>query len=71
MNAIATRPEPSVVAQRALEILDAWMGDPEMGTVLDGCKKYSSDWSDDYGQFLIPNYSVERDAVSLIEMRCG
>ncbi|MFF0206493.1 hypothetical protein [Streptomyces althioticus] len=67
MNAIATRPEPSVVAQRALEILDAWMGDPEMGTVLDGCKKYSSDWSDDYGQFLIPNYSVERDAVSLID----
>ncbi|MGA5033357.1 hypothetical protein ACPB8P_22690 [Streptomyces cellulosae] len=67
MNAIATRPEPRVVAQRALEILDAWMGDPEMGTVLDGCKKYSSDWSDDYGQFLIPNYSVERDAVSLID----
>lgn len=67
MNAIATRPEPSVVAQRALEILDAWMGDPEMGTVLEGCKKYSSDWSDDYGQFLIPNYSVERDAVSLID----
>lgn len=67
MNAIATRPEPSVVAQRALEILDAWMGDPEMGTVLDGCKKYSSDWSDDYGQFLIPNYSVERDAVPLID----
>ncbi len=66
MNALATRPDPRTVAERAREILAAWMSDPEMGTVLDGCKKYSSDWSDDYGQFLIPQYSVERDAGRLI-----
>lgn len=67
MNAIATRPDPGIVAGRAREIQAAWMCDPEMGTVLDGCKKYSSDWSDDYGQFLIPQYSVERDAAPLID----
>lgn len=37
-----------------------------MGAVLDGCKKYNSDWTDDYGRILIPEYSVERDAVPLI-----
>lgn len=67
MNTTAERPQPADVAERARIILDAWLDDPEMETILDGCKKYSSDWSDDYGQFLIPEYSVERDAEALID----
>ncbi|MFE9936302.1 hypothetical protein [Streptomyces hirsutus] len=62
-----TRPAPETVAERARTIHDAWMADPEMPAVLDGCKKYSSDWTDDYGQVLIPNYSVGRDAPPLID----
>ncbi len=62
-----TRPAPENVSKRAREIHTAWMADPEMPAVLDGCKKYSSDWTDDYGQVLIPEYSVERDAPPLID----
>jgi hypothetical protein len=62
-----TRPAPERVAERAREIHATWMADPEMPAVLDGCKRYSSDWTDDYGQVLIPNYSVERDAPPLID----
>jgi hypothetical protein len=62
-----TRPAPETIAERAREIHAAWMADPEMPAVLDGCKKYSSDWTDDYGQVLIPEYNVERDAPPLID----
>lgn len=62
-----TRPAPETIAGRAREIHAVWMADPEMPAVLDGCKKYSSDWTDDYGQVLIPEYNVERDAAPLID----
>jgi Ni/Co efflux regulator RcnB len=61
-----TRPAPETVAARARAVHDAWMADPEMPAVLDGCTKYSSDWTDDYGQVLIPNYTVQQDAPPLI-----
>lgn len=67
MTVTLIRPAPEVVAKRARAVHDAWRADPEMGTVLDGCTRYSSDWSDDYGQFLISNYTVEGDAPALID----
>lgn len=67
MTITLTRPAPELVAARAREIHAVWMADPEMSDVLDGCKKYSSDWTDDYGQILIPSYDVTRDAPPLID----
>lgn len=66
MTTTMIRPAPELAAGRAREIHTAWMADAEMAAALDGCTKYSSDWSDDYGQFLIPHYSVERDAPQLV-----
>ncbi|GAA3808243.1 hypothetical protein ACFQ0G_53525 [Streptomyces chiangmaiensis] len=66
MSTTAILPKPAAVAERALEILGAWMADPEMGAVLDGCKRYSSDWSDDYGDFIIDRYNVDQDAAPRI-----
>ncbi|MET8507547.1 hypothetical protein ABZV60_23275 [Streptomyces sp. NPDC004787] len=43
------RPAPETVAALARDIRAAWLNDPEMATVLDGCAKYSSDWDDFYG----------------------
>jgi hypothetical protein len=62
-----TQPAPETTAERAREILADWMADPEMPAVLDGCKRYSSDWTDDYGQILIERYEVGRDAPALID----
>jgi hypothetical protein len=61
-----TRPAPEMVAARAREIYHAWMTDPEMPAVVEGCAQYSSDWDDFYGGPLISTYSVERDARPLL-----
>ncbi|MGA5598485.1 hypothetical protein ACPCSE_30045 [Streptomyces cellulosae] len=67
MTATLTRPAPEAVATLARTIRADWLADPEMESILDGCRRYSSDWSDDYGQFLIPGYTVEKDAPPLID----
>ncbi|MER7623821.1 hypothetical protein [Streptomyces sp. NPDC126503] len=60
-------PAPAAVAARAHEIHAAWQADTEMGVVLDGCARYSSDWDDFYGGPLISTYSVARDAGPLLD----
>lgn len=67
MSTTTALPKPAAVADRAQSILDSWLADPEMEAVLDGCKRYSSDWSDDYGDFIIDRYSVDQDAAPRIE----
>ncbi|MDI3390643.1 hypothetical protein QIS99_31270 [Streptomyces sp. B-S-A8] len=66
MTLTLTRPAPELIAERAREIHETWLGDPEMSAVLDGCAKYSSDWDDFYGGPLISRYSVARDAEHLL-----
>lgn len=61
-----TRPAPEEAAALAREILTAWMADPEIGVVLQGSVKYSSDWDDFYGHVLIDNYSTRADAEPLV-----
>lgn len=66
MSTTAALPEPAAVAARARDILADWQADDEMGVVLAGCEKYSSDWDDFYGGPLISTYSVARDAGHLL-----
>lgn len=67
MSATITRPAPEETARRAKVILDSWMADPETRVVLDGCKKYSSEWDDFYGGPLVSAYSSKGDAPNLID----
>lgn len=67
MTTTMTRPAPELAAERAREIHAAWLADPEMPAVLDGCAKYNADWTDCYGALLIDSYSVARDGASLIK----
>ncbi|GAA2770519.1 hypothetical protein [Streptomyces showdoensis] len=67
MHAALVRPAPETAAAHARTIHAAWLADPEMRTVLDGCAKYSSDWDDFYGGPLVSEYSVARDAKHLLD----
>lgn len=67
MTTTTALPAPADVAERAREIHAAWQADAEIGVVLDGCAKYSSDWDDFYGGPLISTYSVARDASHLLD----
>lgn len=67
MSLTLTRPAPELAAERAREIHAAWLADPEMPAVLDGCTKYNSDWTDCYGALLVEGYAVARDGAALIK----
>lgn len=66
MTTATALPTPADVAARAREIHDVWQADTEMKTVLDGCRRYSSEWDDFYGGPLVSAYSVARDAGHLL-----
>ena len=62
-----TRPAPEQVAERARRILDDWLADPEMTTVMEGCAQYSSDWDELYGGPLVIEFDVTKDARPLLD----
>ncbi|MEU6443975.1 hypothetical protein [Streptomyces sp. NPDC047046] len=62
------RPAPEKVAERAREIRAAWLADPEMRVVLEGCADYSDDWTEFYGTPLVVEFNVKTDAAPLLNL---
>lgn len=66
MTSTLARPLPEKTAELARQIHAAWLADPEMPVVLDGCTKYNDDWTCAYGQTLIAGYTAAGDAASMV-----
>jgi hypothetical protein len=66
MSSALMRPTPVETAKLAREIRDVWMADSEMVAVLDGCARYSSDWTEEYGGTLIHQYNAHADSKPLL-----